>query len=43
MGDAVNCCRLAGMIVQLHVADGGVYGVFILRARCVCVLVVDLV
>lgn len=36
-GDAVNCCGLAGMIVQLHVADGGVYGVFILRARvCVC-------
>lgn len=27
------------MIVQLHVADGGVYGVFILRSRvwvCVC-------
>lgn len=32
------------MIVQLHVADGGVYGVFILRVRvCVCVLTVDLV
>ncbi len=35
--DGAHCCLLAGMIVHLHVADGGICSVSVCVCVCECV------